>query len=208
LGKLVAKMQVSIDPVGVEALVAGTIGAVAVVVGAIAVAKITRRAIDSPTKAELGTIPVLSGRFSMIVAAQDRMSDPLNLRFTLSDPSVTLLRINLANQLDKSTRAAGCVKEAPRVFAATVEPKAVQRWYNGNPYWERETKKLPIQVFFRSRGQATFRTIWVTMSPSTMSKSGISHLSDVAWLVEGPCSRAMPTLVPKPLRKRPDPPEI
>jgi len=190
-------MQVSIDPVVVEALLAGTIGTIAVVVGAIAAMKAARLAIGSRAKVEQGMIPGLAGRLSMIVAAKDRMSDPLNLRFTLSDPAVTLLGIELANQLDKAAKAARCVKEAPRVFAAAVEPTVVQRWYNANSYWEGETKRLPIQVFFRSNGQATYRTIWVAMSPCRMSSTGLSDLSDSAWFLEGPCSRALPMLVPK-----------
>jgi len=202
MGKLVAQMQVSIDPVVVEALLVGTIGTIAAVVAVIAAMKGARRAIGSPTKVEQQMIPVLAGRLSMIVAAQDRMSSPLNLRFNLSDPAVTLLRIELANQLDRGAKNARCVKEAPRIFGAAVEPKVVQRWYNFNPYWDRETKKLPIQVFFRSNGQATYRTIWVTMSPCTMSSAGLSDLSDFAWFLEGPCSRALPTLVPKPTRMR------
>ena len=82
--------------------------------------------------------PVLTLRLSIIVAAQARTSDPLNLRFTLSDPGVTLLQIELANQFNKGAGTAQCVKEAPRIFVATVEPKVVQRWYNANPYWDGE----------------------------------------------------------------------
>ncbi|MGA7856983.1 MAG: hypothetical protein WCA11_03600 [Terracidiphilus sp.] len=197
-------MHAGIDPVVVEALCVGTIGAVAAAVGGTATMKAARRVFGSRTLAEQGLIPVLSGRLSMIVAARDRMSDPLHLRFTLSDPAVTLIQIELANQLDNGAKIARCVKEAPRVFAAAVEPKAVQRWYNANPYWERSTKKLPIQVFFRSHGQATYRTIWVRMSPCTMSSTGLLHLSDFAWFLEGPCSRAIPRLVPTPSRMRTD----
>jgi hypothetical protein len=193
-GEVVALMQVSIDPVFVEVLLVGTIGAIAALVGAIAVLRAVQDARSSPTKAEQGLVPVLAERLAMIVAAQDRMSDPLHLHFTLTGPAVTLLRIELANQLDKATRTAQCVKEAPGIFVTSVEPKVVQRWYNANPYWDGETKKLPIRVFFITHGQAACRTIWVKMSPRTMPDSGLADVSDFEWFLQGPCSRVLPTL--------------
>ena len=108
-------IQVSIDPIVVEEILIGTIGAIASVVGAIAVMKAVPRAQGSPTQAEQG------GFRSIRAAVDDRgcagkASDPLNLRFTLPDPDVTLLRIELANQLDKGAGTAQCVKEAPQEF--------------------------------------------------------------------------------------------
>jgi hypothetical protein len=138
----------------------------------------------------------------MIVAAQDRTSDPLNLRFTVPDPAVTLLRIELANQLDKRAGTAQCVKEAPRVFVATVEPKVVQRWYNANPYWDGETKQLPIRVSFITNGQAGCQTVWAVMSARTMPSSGLPDVSDFEWFLKGPCSKAHPTLAPISSRTR------
>jgi hypothetical protein len=195
-------IQVSIDPVVMEGLFAGMIGTIAAVVGAIALIKATAQARGGPTKAEQGMISVLAGRLSMKVAAQNGMSDPLNLHFTLSDPAVTLLRIEIPNQLDKGARIAQCVKEAPRVFVATVEPKVIQRWYNANPYWSGETKQLPIRLFLRTKGHAGCQTIWVTMSSRTMPTSVLPDVSDFEWLLEGPCSRTHSTLALFPSRTR------
>ena len=64
-----ALIQVSIDPVVVEALLLGAIGMIAAVVGAIALIKATAQARGGPTKAEQGMISVLAGRLSMKVAA-------------------------------------------------------------------------------------------------------------------------------------------
>jgi hypothetical protein len=191
-------IQFSIDPVVVEEIVIGTIGAIASVVGAILLIKSSRQERGGPFKAEQRAISVLARRLSMIVAAQDRMSDPLNLRFTLSDPTVTLLRVEIPNQLEKGTGNSPCVKEAPRTFVATVEPKVVLRWYNANSYWDGETKQLPIRVSFLANGLAESRTIWVRMSPRPMSGSRSHDDSDFAWFLEGPCPRALPSLARMP----------
>ena len=188
--------QVSVDPVVVEEILIGTIGAIAALVGAIAVMKAALPAKGTITRSEERMHSVGAGRLSMIVAAQDRTSDPLNLRFTVPDPAVTLLRIELANQLDKRAGTAQCVKEAPRVFVATVEPKVVQRWYNANPYWDGETKQLPIRVSFITNGQAGCQTVWAAMSARTMPSSGLPDVSDFEWFLKGPCSKAHPTLAP------------
>jgi hypothetical protein len=115
------------------------------------------------------------------------------LHFILTDNAVTLLRIELANPLDKRARTARCVKAAPGVFIAAVEPKVVERWYNANGYWKGETKKLPICVLFTVGGHAGCLTIWVAMSPIKLESSGLSADMDFAWFVEGPCSRPLPT---------------
>ncbi len=189
-----ALIEFSIDPVVVEALLVGTIGIIATVVGVITVMKAAHQGSDSPAKADREMLPVLTERLSMTVAAQGKMSEPLVLCFTLSDPAVTLLRIEIANQLDKGMLTVQCVEAAPKTFLAEVEPKVVQRWYNANPYWEGETKQLPIQVFFISGQEAVCRTIWVTMCPRTIRRSGLSDVGDFAWFLEGPCSRANPRL--------------
>ena len=194
--------QVSVDPVVVEEILIGTIGAIAALVGAIAVMKAALPAKGTITRSEERMHSVAAGRLSMIVAAQDRTSDPLNLRFTVPDPAVTLLRIELANQLDKRAGTAQCVKEAPRVFVATVEPKVVQRWYNANPYWDGETKQLPIRVSFITNGQAGCQTVWAVMSARTMPSSGLPDVSDFEWFLKGPCSKAHPTLAPISSRTR------
>jgi hypothetical protein len=197
-----ALIQVSIDTVVVTEILLGTIGAIAAVVGAVLVLTAPPRAKGASGKAEQGTIAVVARRLSMIVAAQDRTSDPLTLRFTLADPFITLIRIEIANQLDKGAGTAKCVEEAPRIFAAKVEPKVVQRWYNANPYWDGETKQLPIRVSFVSNGQAASETIWVRMSPRKMPGSEHRDESDFAWFLEGPCSKALPTLARMPSRTR------
>ncbi len=190
-----ALFAVSIDPVVIEELLLCAIGAIATAVGVVALIKTALQENRGPSGVEQGMISLPAGRLSMIVAAQDRMSNPLNLRFTFNDPSVTLLRIELANQLDKSAGTSQCVKEAPRIFVASVEPKAVQRWYNANPYWYGETKQLPIRAFYTTHEQAASRTIWVRVSPRKMPGSELPDVSDFAWFLEGPYSGAQPTLV-------------
>lgn len=193
-------IPVSIDPIVVEEILIGTIGAIASVVGAIAVMKAVPRAQGSPTKAEQRALSGPAGRLSMSVAAQAKASDPLNFRFTLPTPGITLLRIELANQLDKGAGTAQCVKEAPQKFVATVEPKVVQRWYNANPYWDGETKQLPIRVSFITNGQAGCQTIWATMCPRMMPGSGYPDADVCEWCLKGPCTRASPALAIVPSR--------
>ncbi len=199
-----ALIAFSIDPVVVEEVLLCAIGTIATAVGVIALVKAAPRASSGPAEAEQGMISLPAGRLSMIVAAQDRMSNPLNLRFTFNDPSVTLLRIELANQLDKGTKTSQCVKEAPRIFVATVEPKTVQRWYNANPYWYGETKQLPIRAFYTTHEQAACRTIWVRMSPRKMANAELPDVSDFSWFLEGPFSGTRPTLVLMPSLTRTD----
>jgi hypothetical protein len=195
-----APIHVSIDPVVVEALLVGTIGIIAATVGVIAAIAVAHQARSSPTEADQDLLPVLANRLSMTVGGGGRMCDPLNLHFILTDPAITLLRIELANPLDKGARTAPCMKAAPEVFIAAVEPKVVERWYNANGYWKGETKKLPIRVLFTVGGHAGCRTIWVAMSPIKLESSKLSDDLDFAWFVEGPCSRPLPTPASMPSR--------
>jgi hypothetical protein len=148
-----------------------------------------------PARSDQGSIAALAKRLSMTVAGQGRMSEPLILRFTLNDSAVTLLRIEIANQLDKGARTAQCVEVAHKIFLAEVEPKVVQRWYNANSYSDGETKQLPMQVFLRTNGQAACKTIWVNMSPHIMPSSGLPDANDFGWFLEGPASTDHPTLL-------------
>jgi hypothetical protein len=186
-------IEVSIGPVVIENLLLGMMGTIAAVVGVIAATKTDR------ITADRGILPALTER-SMTVSAQGRMSEPLILRFTVTDTAVTLLRIEVANQLDKGARTAQCVEAAQRIFLAEVEPKVVQRWYNANPYCDGETKQLPIQVFLRTNGQAACRTIWVAMSSRMMPGPALNDVSDFAWFLEGPCPRVNPAPVQMPSR--------
>lgn len=187
-------IQVSIDPIVVKEILVGIFGAIASLVGAIAVMKGASQAVGSRTKVEQRALSGPSGRLSLSVAAQAKTNDPLNLRFTLPSPDMTLLRVELANQLDKGAGTAQCIKEAPQQFVATVEPKVVQRWYNANPYWDGETKQLPIRVSFITNGQAGYQTIWATMCPHTLPGSVFPDAGGCEWLVKGPCPRACPAL--------------
>ena len=190
-------LHVSIDHVPAEGLLlAFAIGVIWVVVRAISLIKASPEAPGGPTPAEQGMLPVPAGRMSMIVTGQDRTSAPLHLRFTLSDPTITLLRIEIANQLDRRAECAECVKECTGVFVTTVEPKVVQRWYNANPYWDGETKQLPIRASFMTNGQAVCRTIWVRMGPRIIASSRLPDVNDFAWFLEGPCSSVRPILLP------------
>ena len=193
-GKLMALIEVSIDPVVVEALFVGAIGTIAIIVGVVAAIRAARSETGAPPRAEQETLPILAERLSMTVTAQGRMSEPLIFCFTLADPAVTLLRIEIANQLDKGAGTARCVEAAPRTFLAEADAELIQRWYNANPYWDGETKRLPIQVFFLSGGEAACRTIWVSMCPRAIRKSGRSDPNNSAWYLEGPCSMTIPRL--------------
>lgn len=195
-------IPVSIDPIVVEGILIGTIITIASVVSAIAVMKAAPQTKGSPSRAESRAISGSAGSLSMSVAAQAKTSDSLNLRFTLPNPDITLLRIELANQLDKGTGTAQCIKEASRMFVATVEPKVVQRWYNANPYWDGETKQLPIRVSFITKGQAGCQTIWATMSSRTMAGSGSPDAGIYEWVLRGPCTRAHPALALMPRQTR------
>jgi hypothetical protein len=147
-----APIHVSIDPVVLEALLVVTIGIVAVTVGVIASIAVARQARGSPPETDQDLLPVLANRLSMTVGGGGRMCDPLNLHFILTDPAITLLRIELANPLDKGAGTAPCVKAAPEVFIAAVEPNVVERWYNPTNIGKGETKKLPIRVLFTVEG--------------------------------------------------------
>lgn len=185
-----APLHVSLDSTLLEGLLVGTIGIVAATVGIIAAVAVARQARGSPAEPDQELLPVLANRLSMTVGGGGRMCDPLNLHFILTDPAVTLLRIELPNPLDKVTRTAPCMKAAPELFIAAVEPKVAERWYNANGYWKGETKKLPIRVLFTVGAHAGCRTIWVEVSPIKLENSDDL---DFAWLVKGPCSRLLST---------------
>jgi hypothetical protein len=107
-----------------------------------------------------------------------------------------LLRIKIENQLDKRAECVECVKECTGVFVTTVEPKVVQRWYDANPYWDGETKQLPIRASFMTNGRAVCRTIWVRMRPRIIAAAGLPDVNDFAWFLEGRCSTVRPILFP------------
>jgi len=179
-------MQESIvDLDTVSTLLVGMVGTFAIVAGSAAAVRLARR--DRARRAKAGPHSLLAERPPMIVAAQNKMSDKLILRFTLSDPAVTLFRIELANQLDKTVGIAECLNLHPKSFVAAVEPKVAQHWYNANRYWNGETKQLPIRVFMGDGGHAACHTIWVMMSPGTPPDSGPTDVEDFTWLLDGPC---------------------
>jgi len=188
-----APLHFSIDPVVLEGLLVGTIGIVAATVSVIAAIAVARQARAGPDEADQDLLPVLANRLSMIVRGGSRRCDPLSLHFILTEPAITLLRIDLTNPLDKRARTAPCVKAAPEVFIAALEPKVVEHWYNANRYWKGETKKLPIRVLFTVGAHAGCQTIWVAVSPIKLARSGLADDLDFAWFVEGPCSRPLHT---------------
>jgi hypothetical protein len=143
-----------------------------------------------------GLPPVPARPLSMTVGGTSRMCDPLNLHFFVSDPAVNLLQIELANPLDKGAKTFPCVKTAPEVFVAAVEPKVVERWYNANGYWEGETKKLPVCLLFTLGGHAGCKTIWVEMCPGRLEDAGPPDDASYAWFVEGPCASPLPQSAP------------
>src|SRR6201998_359648 len=195
-----ASIHVNIDPGVLEGLLLGTIGIVAATVGVIAAIAVARQARGNSTEADPELLPVLANRLSMSVSGGGRMCDPLDLHFILTDPAVSLLRIELANPLDKVPRVVPCLKPACGGVVAAWEPKVVERWYNANGYWKGETKKLPIHVLFTVGGHAGCRTIWIAMSPIKLESSGLSDDLDFAWFVEGPCSRPLQTPASMPSR--------
>jgi len=184
---MVGFMQEIPDLDTVSTLLVGMIGTFAVVAGSVTAAKFARRTRVRLASAGKRTHSFLGERLPMIVAAQNKMSDRLILRFTLSDPAVTLFRIELANQLDKTVGIAECLNLHPKSFVAAVEPKVAQHWYNANRYWNGETKQLPMRVFMGDGGHAACHTIWVMMSPVTPPDSGPTDVDDFTWLVDGPC---------------------
>ena len=168
-----------------SSLLVGMAGTFAVVAGSAAAAKLARR-----TRVRLARgkrAHSLTERTSMTVEAQNRMNEQLILRFKVTDPAITLFRIALDNQLDKAAGTIDCVNVDPQVFIAAAEPKVVQRWYNANPYWNGETKRLPIRVFMGDGGHAACRTIWVMMSPGAPAGSGPTDVENFTWLLDGPC---------------------
>ena len=179
-------MQEITDPNTLSALLVGTVGTLAIVAGSIA-AHVTRRANVRPAKAGKGAHSVLAAHPSMTVHAQNKMNEHLILVFKVSDPAITLFRVQLDNQLDQTVGPIQCLKIDPQIFVAAAEPKVVQLWYNANPYWNGETKRLPIRVFMGDGGHAACRTIWVMMSPGAPAGSGPTDVENFTWLLDGPC---------------------
>ena len=179
-------MQEITDPNTLSALLVGTVGTLAIVAGSIA-AHVTRRANVRPARAGKGAHSVLAAHPSMTVHAQNKMNEHLVLVFKVSDPAITLFRVQLDNQLDQTVGPIQCLKIDPQIFVAAAEPKVVQLWYNANPYWNGETKRLPIRVFMGDGGHAACRTIWVMMSPGAPAGSGPTDVENFTWLLDGPC---------------------
>jgi len=179
-------MQEITDPNTLSALLVGTVGTLAIVAGSIA-AHVTRRANVRPARAGKGAHSVLAAHPSMTVHAQNKMNEHLILVFKVSDPAITLFRVQLDNQLDQTVGPIQCLKIDPQIFVAAAEPKVVQRWYNANQYWNGQTKQLPIHVFLKSGGQARCQTIWVMMSPGSPADSGFTDVDNFTWLFDGPC---------------------
>jgi len=180
-------MQNSIDLNSISALLAGTVGTLAVMAGSIAAATASSHSHIHSAKAMKRSHSFLVERVFITVDAHNKISEQLILRFKIADPDITLFRIELATQLDKAPGIIDCVKVDAQTFVAAAEPKLVQRWYNANRYWNGETKQLPIRVFLRSGSQAVCRTIWVMMSPSSPQGSDPADVGDFIWLLEGPC---------------------
>jgi len=150
-------------------------------------AKLAHRTPVRRTRAGKRTHSLLIDRSFVIVDAQNKMNEHLVLRFKVRDPSITLFRIELDNQLDKAVEALECVNVDQQIFIAMADPRVVRRWYNANRYWNGETKQLPMRVFMGDGGHAACQTIWVMMSPASPADSRPHRPRPLHWLLDGPC---------------------
>jgi hypothetical protein len=99
------------------------------------------------------------------VNAWNRTVDPLELVFTLTDPSVSLLRIELVNDSDMLSGTADCLLLDPRCFKAVLEQKVAKRWFDsGSPARQSVNQRLlVIRAHVVIDGQETLRAFSVTM---------------------------------------------
>jgi hypothetical protein len=106
----------------------------------------------------------LAARVYISVTARDRIVDPLTLVFTLKDPTVSLRRIDLVNDLDMLSGTADCSSLDPLCFTAVLEEKVAQQWFDSAGSKQPvNQKQLVIRAHLLIDGREALRTFSVNM---------------------------------------------
>jgi hypothetical protein len=130
------------DKIAVAGLAVGAVGSIAAIFAAIFAGKSPTKEDPKRVEAHLAEVDghlseknkrelliSQAERVSMSVAGRNRMADPLTLKFTIENPTVTLLRIELVNKLGMLAGSVDCVPSGPLSFTATLSPEVAQRWF-------------------------------------------------------------------------------
>ena len=110
---------------------------------------------------------------SISVSAQNRTTELLEVLFTLKDSTVTLLRVDLINNVDTLSGTVDCIHTGPLTFTANVGSDAVRSWFNSADRMEPANyKMLLIRVFFKIDEQEAHRTFSAQLWQSSRQGPG------------------------------------
>ena len=113
-----------------------------------------------------------AGKVSISVKASGFSTDPLELRFTLKDPGVKLLRIDLINRLDTPTGSADCIQVEPLIFSTTIDPQIAGAWFQaGDFHGSVDNRLLRVRAILEIEGAQTHRALSVIMSQDSRPRS-------------------------------------
>jgi hypothetical protein len=127
-------------------------------------------------------------KVSISVNANDRMNDPLNLRFTLNDPLVTLTRIETFNQVGTLFGSADCSLIETLIFSASIEPNMAQRWFSaGTPDQSFNRKLLRLRAHMLIENREVYRDFAVHLVQGSRQGIDRTHMNEQIFILEGNC---------------------
>jgi hypothetical protein len=195
------------DTITIVGLVIGIVSAIAAVIAAIAAVAAVLYAKKAPTKEDLERVEThiarvddhlseqnqrdlstsRAERVSISVNGRNRLIEPLTLVLTVKDPGVTLLRIELVNDLGMFSGMTDCLPSDPLSFIATIPPEVAQRWFGSCRTGLSTNQKLaPIRAFMKIEGREVHRTFSVNMTELTQQWPNMQH-SEQIFSLSGTC---------------------
>jgi hypothetical protein len=161
------------DIIAISGLVIGGAGTIAAIVAAAKAVTAVRLAKEAPTKEDLWrveshiarvdghlseqnereSLTKLAQRVSISVTGEHRMNHPLTLSLKIKDPSVTLIRVELINDVDMLSGEADCLRLDSLNFSSTVLPQVAQQWFGSCPIYQAMNRKMAyIRAIMKYRG--------------------------------------------------------
>jgi hypothetical protein len=132
-------------------------------------------------------LDALAQQVSINVSGQADIPNPLTISFTLTNPSVTVERIQLFNEHGNVFGSADCKKANELVYTATLDHPTVYQWFQGGtPVETTNRQRLSIRVWMLLYGESTSRQFAVALTTATRQETDGSVVNVIRYFhVEG-----------------------
>jgi len=128
-----------------------------------------------------------ASRVSITARGDPNYGEPLRITFTLKEPNISLVYIELLNESGELFGSSACVNEAPNAFATSLEQDIARRWFNGGTQertWD--VRRLVLRATLLIGERQTHRELVVYLTSVPMRQPGGPGLAYVLKL-SGDC---------------------